>query len=111
MLICSIQYFAAAPTEKPDWNKLKEEKKTLREKRRAAQKSADSFEVSIEAKKILESIRSRKCPAAEQIKQLEKLYSMLKGKLLAVSSLVFSNCSLFLYLSENTCHFLGGLCT
>ncbi|XP_034256850.1 pumilio homolog 3 [Thrips palmi] len=72
------------PTEKPDWNKFKEEKKTLREKRRASQK-ADSFEISIEAKKILETIRSRKCPAAEQIMQLEKIYSILKGKLLSVA--------------------------
>lgn len=74
----------ALPTEKPDWNKLKEEKKNLREKRRARD-HADSFEVSIEAKKILESIRSRKCPATEQITQLEKLHSMLEGKLLAVA--------------------------
>lgn len=73
-----------ATSEKPDWNKLKEEKKELREKRRAAQKNADSYEVSIEARKILEGIRSKKCPAAEQIKQLQNLYSLLKGKFLLV---------------------------
>ena len=75
-------------SEKPDWNKLKNEKKALREKRRAAQKNADNYEVSIEAKKILEGIRSRKCPAAEQVKQLEKLHFLLKGKLLSVSTCI-----------------------
>ncbi|KAK3917245.1 Pumilio-like protein 3 [Frankliniella fusca] len=75
---------ANSTSEKPDWSKFKEEKKALREKRRAAQKDADSYDVSIEAKKILEGIRSRKCPAAEQIKQLEKLHTLLKGKLLSV---------------------------
>lgn len=74
-----------AASEKPDWNKFKEDKKALREKRRAAQKAADSYDVSLEAKKILESIRSRKCPATEQVKQLEKLHTLLKGKLLSVA--------------------------
>ena len=76
---------SGANSEKPDWNKFKAEKKTLRDKRRAAERDADSYEISIEAKKILESIRSRKCPATEQIKQLENLHSLLKGKLLSVA--------------------------
>lgn len=77
--------FLSGPSEKPDWSKVKEERQALREKRRAAERDADSYEVSIQAKKVLESIRSRKCPAAEQSKQLDTLYSLLKGKLLSVS--------------------------
>lgn len=75
-------------TEKPDWNKMKEEKKALRIKRRTEASGADMYELSTQAKKLMEPLRDRKCSKNQQLEQIPKVYSLLKGNL---STVVYSH--------------------
>ncbi|KAL7645394.1 UNVERIFIED_CONTAM: hypothetical protein RMT77_003780 [Armadillidium vulgare] len=76
-------------TEKPDWKKLKLEKKELKAKRK--QKSAGGNEVyviSLKAKKIWEEVRREDCKKERKVELCKELYELIKEK---VKSLVYAH--------------------
>ncbi|KAF5284397.1 hypothetical protein FQA39_LY17072 [Lamprigera yunnana] len=71
--------FSKQPNEKPDWNKIKQEKKDLRIKRK---KTNTLFDVVMEAKKVFEIVRSKglKRDISQRTQSINKLHYMFVGK-------------------------------
>ncbi|KAK4874951.1 hypothetical protein RN001_014311 [Aquatica leii] len=67
------------PTQKPDWNTLKKEKKELKIKRKQANKF---YDVIVEAKKIFETLRQKQLKGGkdERNELIDKLHGLFVGK-------------------------------
>lgn len=68
------------PTEKPNWNDLKKQKKELKLKRKE-QRNKDLFSIIVEAKKLAETLRQKKIDGGkdERFKLVKRLHSLLGG--------------------------------
>lgn len=69
----------ANPGEKPDWQKLKQEKKDLKEKRKV-KKLENVYDIAVKAKKIEEKLRRGDCSKKEQSELTTTLFTLLKGQ-------------------------------
>ncbi|KAI4472464.1 hypothetical protein M0802_016798 [Mischocyttarus mexicanus] len=67
-----------ATMQKEDWQKLKKQKKDLREKRRE-RKLMDLYEINIRVKKISEKLRRSDCKLIEKKNLSEEIHNLLKS--------------------------------
>lgn len=70
---------------KVKWNKLKEEKKKLKEKRKAGRGGVDQYKLTVEAKAIWEKLRDGSNSAEKQEQLVNELFMLLKSEIPNVS--------------------------
>lgn len=66
--------------QKPDWSKLKAEKKTVRQKRRAERTGHEHYEMTVKCKQLWEKLRCSNFAEEERSKLLEELFVLVKGQ-------------------------------
>jgi len=66
---------------KPQWTKVKEEKKKLRETRKVHRTGEEQYQLSVKAKALWEKLRVRAHPAPKREALVSELFILLKGQI------------------------------
>ncbi|MCL4126458.1 UNVERIFIED_CONTAM: hypothetical protein GTU68_064076 [Idotea baltica] len=75
--------------EKPDWKKVKQERKELKVKRKQSDSGNNElYDVGVQAKKIWEELRRDDCKVSRKAELMKELYALIKGK---IKSLVYAH--------------------
>jgi hypothetical protein len=71
---------------KPDWKKLRQERKALKEFRKKKEMKPDFYLITKKAKEIWEELRKSTVPDEERAKMCEKVFSLIQDNVKRVSA-------------------------